>query len=180
MSIRVMSAVWDLDLPDSEKLVALALADWCNDQGECWPSVPQIAKKCSKSERTVQNVTASLEAKGHLTRQMIPGRGCKYHIHPRKDCTTTPAAAAPVNPRKRCTPATAAPVQGTTDTPAAAAPNTSVTVISSEANASSDKRAKAANENWHRLPEGWEPTRPLPPNCPLRSRSGRRERLKTN
>lgn len=34
--------------------------------------------------------------------------------------------------------------------------------LSSEAKASSDKRAKPKNENWHRLPDGWVPTRALP------------------
>lgn len=130
MSIRVMSAVWEIALPDSEKLIALALADWCDDDGKCWPSVAQIAAKCSKSVRTVQGALISLEGKGLLRRDMIAGKGTIYHL--------TPAAAAP---RKDRTPAETAPPQGTTQTPAAAAPNTSITTISSEANASSDKRA---------------------------------------
>ena len=40
MSIRVMSAVWAIALPDSEKLVMLALADWSDDDGKCWPIDP--------------------------------------------------------------------------------------------------------------------------------------------
>ncbi len=39
MSIKIMTAVWNLDLPDSEKLALLALADCANDEGLCWPSM---------------------------------------------------------------------------------------------------------------------------------------------
>lgn len=131
MSIRVMSAVWELDLPDSEKLIALALADWCDDDGKCWPSVAQIAAKSSKSVRTVQGTLSSLEGKGLLQRDMIAGKGTIYHL--------TPAAAAP---RSNRAPAKSAPPQGTTQTPAAAAPNTSRTIITSEAKASSVERVR--------------------------------------
>jgi hypothetical protein len=83
MSVRVMSAVWELDLPASEKLVLLALADCANDEGLCWPSMSTIAKKCSKSDRTVQTSIKALADAGHLTRHEVLGRGCSYHIHPR-------------------------------------------------------------------------------------------------
>jgi len=120
VSIHIMSQIWDLSLPDSEKLVALALADWCNDDGICWPSTAQIARKSSKSERTVQGVLAKLESRGILCRDMRPGKGTLYKL--------TPAAAAP---RNDCTTADIAPQQGTTQTPAAAAPNTSITINTS-------------------------------------------------
>ena len=38
MSIRVMTAVWELDLPSREKLIALAFADHCNDQVSAIPA----------------------------------------------------------------------------------------------------------------------------------------------
>jgi len=142
MSIRVMSAVWDLDLPDSEKLIALALADWCSDEGICWPSVAQIAKKSSKSERTVQGALISLEKRGYLTRDQKPGKGCLY--------TLTPAGAAP---RSDNTPADAAPPQPLRKTPAAAAPNTSGTTntpkrASPSLGARTPKRASSIPESF--------------------------------
>ena len=88
MSIRVMSQVWELDLPDSEKLVALALADWSNDDGVSWPSVAQIAHKCSKGTRTIQATLKRLEARGVLSRVDKPGRGSVW--------TLTPAKSAPL------------------------------------------------------------------------------------
>jgi hypothetical protein len=129
MSIRIMSAAWEVHLPDSEKLILLALADWSNDEGECWPSVARIAQKSSKSERTVQGALAKLEAAGHISRDQRLGRGCLYTVHPRKDCT--PAAAAPPQSLRPAAPA---------PTPAAAAPNTSLTPQASPETSSPPKR----------------------------------------
>jgi hypothetical protein len=97
MSVRVMTQVWALDLPDSEKLVLLALADCANDEGGCWPSMKTLADKCSKSDRTVQAAIQSLVSKGHLTREENPGKGCHYYVHPRfpKADAPTPEAASP-------------------------------------------------------------------------------------
>lgn len=82
MSIRIMTAVWDTQLPDSEKIVLLALADCANDEGLCWPSMATLTAKCSKSDRTIQAAIKSLAAAGHLTREERPGKGCRYTIHP--------------------------------------------------------------------------------------------------
>lgn len=82
MSIRIMSAVWEIDLPDSEKLVLLALADCANDEGHCWPSMKTLANKCSKSDRTVQATIKRLVEAGHLSRVETVGKGCHYYVHP--------------------------------------------------------------------------------------------------
>lgn len=146
MSIRLMSLAWDAELADSDKLVLLALADWSDDTGLCWPSIPQIAKKCSKSERTVQASIHSLEDAGHLSRKVIVGKGCRYTVHPRRDCTP-----AEIAPPQKLRPAAVA------GTPAAAAPNTSKKHhITSEAKASSVKRATISGGiGATRLPANW-------------------------
>jgi hypothetical protein len=106
MSVRVMALVWQLQLPDSQKIVLLALADSANDEGHCWPSMRSLARKCSRGERTVQGVIKQLVDAGHLTRREVPGKGCNYSVHPRKDCA--PAATAPTpatvagHPRSGC------------------------------------------------------------------------------
>ncbi len=82
MSVRVMTLVWEIELPDSEKLVLLALADCANDEGGCWPSMKTLAGKCSKSDRTVQAAIKSLVEKGHLSRIEQVGKGCHYYVHP--------------------------------------------------------------------------------------------------
>jgi hypothetical protein len=58
MSIRVMTLVWD-NFPrgGSEKLVLLALADWCDDQGgSLYPSIGAIAKKTCLSEKQARRI----------------------------------------------------------------------------------------------------------------------------
>lgn len=88
MSIAVMTAVWSLDLPDSQKIVLLALADCANDEGLCWPSMATLTKKCSKGERTIQGVIKQLVEAGHLSRFEVVGKGCKYQVHPRRQSTS--------------------------------------------------------------------------------------------
>lgn len=131
-----MSLVWSLDLPDSQKIVLLALADCANDEGHCWPSMASLSKKCSKGERTIQGVVKELVAAGHLTRKEVPGKGCNYYVHPRSRCA--PATPADSAPRRTCAP------QGTTQTPAAAADKPSRTII----NKTKGTRA---------IPDDWQP-----------------------
>src|SRR3982751_4049948 len=98
-----MSAVWDLELPDSDKIVLLALADCANDEGHCWPSVASLVRKCSKSERTIQASIKRLVDEGLLVRREVIGKGCNYTVLPKR-----PATAAP---RSNDAPAASAPPQ---------------------------------------------------------------------
>lgn len=116
MSVRIMTAVWAADLPATEKLVLLALADQANDDGHCWPSAMTIAKKCGQGERTVRRAIQSLIAKKHLSQKMRSGTSAVYTVHP---CQSG-------------TPASPAPLPDTPDTPAAAAPKPSGTTIDEE------------------------------------------------
>jgi hypothetical protein len=77
MSIRVMTAVWDraTEYAKGELLVLLALADWANDAGECWPSVPKIAQKSRLTERQTYKVLKQLQADGVITIRRGGGRG---------------------------------------------------------------------------------------------------------
>ncbi len=116
-----MTAAWAIDLPMSEKLVLLALADNANDEGVCWPSVTSLVKKCSAAERTVRGAISSLAKAGHLTVHERAGRSNYYTVHPLQEMhpckSCTPAGSAP-------TPAPDAPppLQLLHPTPAAAAP----------------------------------------------------------
>jgi hypothetical protein len=74
MAIKVMAAVWETDLDQTKKLVMLALADWSNDAGECWPHLSTIAAKCSISERTVSRTISEL-VKGEWIEKKNFGRG---------------------------------------------------------------------------------------------------------
>ena len=77
MSIRVMSEVWDsaTNLKDSQLLVLLAIADHCNEDRECWPSIPRLAEKARISERHTQRVIRALASAGYIT---IEDRGAEH------------------------------------------------------------------------------------------------------
>jgi hypothetical protein len=61
MSILVMSQVWAYSRADGSTLLcALAIADFANDDGVAFPSVPTLAKKCRISDRSVQYALSKL------------------------------------------------------------------------------------------------------------------------
>ena len=60
MSIKIMSLVWELSQINAEinrddKFLLLALADHANDDGECYPSLSKIQKKCFFSKQGLLN-----------------------------------------------------------------------------------------------------------------------------
>lgn len=145
MSVRVMTLAWALDLPDSQKIVLLALADCANDEGHCWPSMKTLADKCSKGERTVQGVIKELVSAGHLSREEVVGKGCKYIVHPRSDCA--PQSSRPRRQRRE-------PPQPPHPTPAAAADKPSKNHQEPSEDRSADADAFAFSdfeESWNEI-----------------------------
>ena len=84
MSILLMAKVWDLpELDQRRKMMLLALADFANDEGCCWPKQETLARRCSMSRRTTQRVLADLEAEGWLSVDRaanVKGRSSTYWI----------------------------------------------------------------------------------------------------
>jgi len=67
MSIRLMSDVWRTNLPTTEKMVLLVIADHANDEGtQSYPSQATIAEKASISIRTVQRAVNTLVLEGYI------------------------------------------------------------------------------------------------------------------
>ena len=100
MSVYIMSAVWDLPLAASDKLVLLSLADHADDRGRCYPSVKRLRERTGLSERGVQTVVKRLVEAGLLHVDANAGQGGAnlYTITP-------PAPDAPphqMRPRTRC------------------------------------------------------------------------------
>jgi len=78
MSIKVITDVWELDLPSSEKIVLLAYADHAAPDGtSIFPSMALMARKTGHSERSIQRITRSLEGKGYLFADGTGPRGTK-------------------------------------------------------------------------------------------------------
>lgn len=51
MSIKAMVYVWQMPYKSPQKLMLLAIADRCDDEGICFPGVSTLAKKCSIGDR---------------------------------------------------------------------------------------------------------------------------------
>lgn len=123
MSITLMSQVWTTDLPVTERIVLLALADRADDDGMCWPAVATVAAKCGLSDRSVQRAMKRLAVDGHLTRAERLGKGTIYTVHPRQPVT----------------PGTESRVTEKAQTPDTVSPNTSRYTNPSDAKASSER-----------------------------------------
>jgi hypothetical protein len=95
VSVKVMTAVWPLQLPALDKLALLALADNANDEGECYPSISTLLDKCGMSRRALIYALQRLEQWGHLSRRRTEGKKTVYAVHPCTSCTS--AGDAPVH-----------------------------------------------------------------------------------
>lgn len=72
-----MSLVWErAPYTAGSLLVLLALADWANDEGFCWPSIPKIAGKTRLERRSIQYIIRKLQGDGLL--HIEEGRGRKH------------------------------------------------------------------------------------------------------
>lgn len=85
MAVRVLSMVWD-GYPGggTELLALLALADWSDDNGRCWPSMASIARKTRLSEKQARRVVHSVIKSGYLTVTANPQGGAtsrRYQIN---------------------------------------------------------------------------------------------------
>lgn len=124
MSFEQSKRAWETtDAKGSEKYVLLALADYADDAGVCWPSIKTIAARTGLGERTVQEKLAALRQHHLLEIEERKGHSTKYTL-------ALPSLAAP-NPREIRTPADSAPLQDSHQplqiprpTPAKSAPRT--------------------------------------------------------
>ena len=81
MSARATFWAWEVDIPSSEKLVLLCLADCHNaDTGQCNPSVSYIAKKTSLDRKTVLKSLRSLNDREILSRAKVEGSSNQYFL----------------------------------------------------------------------------------------------------
>jgi len=75
MSIAVMTKVWKYSQQkQSALLILLALADFANDDGWCWPSIDTLSNKARCSRRTVQETLRRLEKNGEIEVHLNQGR----------------------------------------------------------------------------------------------------------
>lgn len=77
-SYQRREAIWQTNRPSpTEKLILLALEDFCGDNLDCFPSQATLAKMTGYNTKTIQRALRSLEAKGLIetaTRYDADGR----------------------------------------------------------------------------------------------------------
>jgi hypothetical protein len=107
MSIKIMSMIWDRGPENqSERFVLLALADYANDEGECWPSIGGVARKTCLTDRGVRKIIRRLKDTGWLEIEEGGGRkNCNLyriktlnHVQPER---SSPLNMVPENPEPR-------------------------------------------------------------------------------
>ena len=88
MSIRAVSIVLNAPIsPPTTKLAAVALADWCNDEGgSLFPSMARIAQKVGISRSQAQRIVHGFVRAGLLSvvanaKGGKPGQTPRYHLH---------------------------------------------------------------------------------------------------
>lgn len=104
MSIKLMAKIWEYG-PESqgERFVLLALADYANDEGECWPSLGGIARRTCLSERGIQKILKRLCDGGWLGIEYGKGRrNCNIYtiktpneVHPERGSPPNLSAETP-------------------------------------------------------------------------------------
>jgi len=81
LSARATFWAWEVEVPSSEKLVLLCLADCHNaDTGQCNPSVNYICKKTSLDRKTILKSLRLLNDKNWLSRTKVEGSSNQYFL----------------------------------------------------------------------------------------------------
>jgi hypothetical protein len=76
MSVHVSSNVWRSCPQKHDRLLLMvAMADYCNDEGYCWPSQTSLAKRIRGTERGVIRMLDDLIAEGELEIHRKGGNG---------------------------------------------------------------------------------------------------------
>jgi hypothetical protein len=109
VSLSALNYVWhESKHKGTELLVLLALADFADAEGKCWPSLPTIARKSRIDRRQVQRALRQLESSGEIIRLetgngRFPSKYCvqlegRYIV---TSVTTTAPGAVPLSPQGR-------------------------------------------------------------------------------
>jgi len=100
-----MAEVWELDIPQNQKLVLLAFADHADDAGVCFPSIARVAHKTGYKERQLQDIAKGLRGSGLLETisHSEGGRGKArvYRVRPERGAKI--ARFSPVKGAEKCT-----------------------------------------------------------------------------
>ncbi|WP_044419000.1 helix-turn-helix domain-containing protein [Halarcobacter anaerophilus] len=81
MSLKIMNIGFASDLKPTAKLIYIAIADFANDDGECFPSKSKLAEKASVSMSTMKYYLRAFENLGIIkTEQLYRSNGSKSSL----------------------------------------------------------------------------------------------------
>jgi hypothetical protein len=101
MSLKATIWAWSVPagghdgLSPSSKLLLMALANYADDEGLCWPSVARLVTMTGLGERTVRRLLPDLVETGLMAMEKQEGRNTRYVLH-------IGAALKPMSPRQGC------------------------------------------------------------------------------
>ncbi len=82
MSVKIMTMVWEhAPCHENPLIILLALADWANDEGLCWPSMQKLADKARIDKRSARRIIRKLIADGLVTIAEEGGGRAKQNIY---------------------------------------------------------------------------------------------------
>ena len=116
MSVKLMTAAFETNLPATQKFVFVAICDNASDEGNCYPSVATLCKKTSLSERAVQGAVKRLVEMGYMRVTIRRGQSTIYRIFPVSEWPELSTTPAPDAPPQEMRPAPDAPHPRTTCT----------------------------------------------------------------
>lgn len=82
MSVRLIADVLEKvhDVTSGQKLLLICLANYANDQGECWPSISSLATQADVTPRHVSGMLHDLAKLGYVTIREQSGKSNSYTI----------------------------------------------------------------------------------------------------
>lgn len=114
LSVKLSGFIFDTDLPPTETLMLLALADYADQDGKCWPSKETLARRSRVSKRTVDKYLKILSENNWLRIESKGGRKSNnYYLNLDKIYRE-----GTLQPCKACTPQNSVRVQDLHPTPA--------------------------------------------------------------
>jgi hypothetical protein len=122
MSIKVMARVWAESLhAGTELLMLLALADFADDDGNAFPSVPTLATKCRMTTRNANLILVRLRRSGEL--EVRPNRGLRgtnlYRVVPGGGSRSSSPLKQPSALKSASAPNSLSPLMAASSTPEA-------------------------------------------------------------
>jgi hypothetical protein len=162
MSVRTMAKVWEASKhAGSELLMLLAIADFADDDGRAYPSVPKLAIKCRMSPRNANMILAALRDSGELEIRHNEGpRGTnRYRVVTGLKASSPLKSASPLKPAS-CTPEAGFPKPLK---PASGEPSLNHQEPSKKRERAKKKSSKrdTSSAKTTRIPDDWQPSEKL-------------------